>query len=453
MSKSKYHTELEKVDGVEIRIKALNNFYTNKIEYEIPVLVQILSGKLPNPKERESLNIIITLDRSGSMNGTPFEECKMAIYNLIDKLQENDTIHFIVYDDKSTIVFENENIENKEEILKKIKDVEIGGMTNIDGALESSIKLFDKYYEADGRKVMFFFSDGAATCGEKNLDIILPKLKESVKDNIYISTFGIGSNYNSKWLQSIANIGSGYHYYIDHPEKIPVFVRQSLYSYCTKIGKNGKFKINPIDSKLTEINSSRKFESLISGVTMKSIGQLDLLQFIMKFKIDSDRDEIKLFEYDFNFDVIHPSFTKESHIHGEYHIKKTDILENLLDYNPEVSCYMSIVNAGNLNLEITKLLQLGNYQKAITIKKEIIESYEKLLEHDTFGLLQKNYDMETESLEKLIDGGESAIKHHKAAARYSQGAACAYDSEEEEEDVGCAGGAGDLFGGDDDDDW
>lgn len=451
---SKYHEELKKVDGIEIRVSALNNHFTNKIEYELPVLVQILTGKLPNPKEREPLNIIITLDRSGSMNGNPFMNCKTAIYNLIDKLQDNDTIHFIVYDGSSEIIFENENIKNKESILEMINNVMIGGMTNIDDALKSSTKLFEKYKDIVGRKVLFFFSDGEATSGQTNLDLILPKLKESSSENdIYISTFGIGSCYNSKWLQSIANVGRGYHYYIDHPEKIPMFVNQSLYSYCTKIGENGIFKVNPIESKLTEINGSRNFESLIGGVMMKSIGQMDLLQFIMKFKIDSNKDTIKLFEYEFSFDLIHPSFVGDTKIKGEYHIDMTDDIDSLLQINPEVDSYLKIIEAGQLNLEITKLLQIGNYEKAITIKKNIVESYEKLLEYDTFGLVKKNYDMESEALKKLIEGGAGAIKQHQAAAQYSRAAACAYDSEEEEEYEENVGGAGDLFGGDDEDDW
>lgn len=452
---NKYFEELKKVDGIEIRVKALNDFYTNKIEYEIPVLVQILSGKLPNPKDREPLNIIITLDRSGSMNGNPFLNCKKAIYNLIDKLQENDTIHFIVYDDTSKIIFEGEKISNKEKIIEQVDMVEIGGMTNIDDALSTSYKLFEKYNDTVGRKILFFFSDGEATTGEKNLENILPKLKETTMNNdIFISTFGIGSCYNSKWLQSIANVGRGYHYYIDYPEKIPMFVKQSLYSYCTKIGENGRFKVNPIDSKLTEINGSRKFESLIGGVSMKSIGQVDLLQFIMKFKINSEEDSIKLFEYQFSFDVIHPSFVGESNIKGVYEIKKTDDLDTLLTINPEVDSYMTIIRSGQLNQEITKLLQLGDYEKAISIKKEIVNSYEKLLDFDTFGLIKKNYDLETEALKKLIEGGVGAIKQHRAAARYSQAAACAYDSdeyEEEEDEDDNVGGAGDLFGGDEDD--
>ena len=82
----------------------------------IPIrAVQTAAGRAP-------LNLCLVLDRSGSMEGAPFEFAKQACAYLVDQLTEQDVLSIVTFSDTVDVVMPPRKIVNKQ----LVKDHKIG---------------------------------------------------------------------------------------------------------------------------------------------------------------------------------------------------------------------------------------------------------------------------------------------------------------------------------------
>lgn len=66
------------------------------------------------------------------MEGMKLKNSKRAIKKIIKHLSPKDTLHFVVYDDKADIVFENGDLNNKESLKDQVRSMKTRGSTNIE---------------------------------------------------------------------------------------------------------------------------------------------------------------------------------------------------------------------------------------------------------------------------------------------------------------------------------
>jgi len=172
---------------------------------------------------------IFMLDRSTSMN----QRCadgKTKLYhvihtmkNILGYLCEHPTIrhHIIIetFDDDVHLIVERcvvnaDTYPNLIHILNKVKP---DGSTNIEAALNSIKKRTLSLDDANANKkiVQLFMTDGYATMGETNSDLLFQLVLPNVT-NIFI---GLGIDHDTSLLEKLSNIKQGSYYFIDALEK------------------------------------------------------------------------------------------------------------------------------------------------------------------------------------------------------------------------------------------
>ncbi|XP_009295210.1 inter-alpha-trypsin inhibitor heavy chain H6 [Danio rerio] len=147
-------------------------------------------------------DVIFVIDISGSMIGTKIKQTKAAMVSILSDLREGDYFNLITFSDDvhtwkkdRTVRATRQNVRDAKEFVRKII---AAGWTNINAALLSAAKLLNpstRSSSSTGRApssqrvpMIIFLTDGEATIGETETDVILHNAQKSLG---LVSLFGL----------------------------------------------------------------------------------------------------------------------------------------------------------------------------------------------------------------------------------------------------------------------
>jgi Ca-activated chloride channel family protein len=211
----------------------------------------------PTPRAEKSAiepkDLVIALDRSGSMSGQKIEQAKNSLTFVLKNLNPADRFNVIVYNDTVDALFgslmPNER-GNVEKALGMIDRINASGGTNIHDALASAVKSIASLGPERRSRYILFLTDGLPTVGQTSETIILKDTAAAnEKAKAHIFAMGIGYDVNVRLLDRLVGENRGVSSYVKEREPLESRI-SSLY---------GKLK-NPV---MTDLNIS------VTGVKTK----------------------------------------------------------------------------------------------------------------------------------------------------------------------------------------
>lgn len=135
-------------------------------------------------------DIVLVLDISGSMSGTPMEETKKAATKFIDTVLEEDaSIGIVTYEDSSEQL--SDFSVDKNHLTEIVADISDGGGTNIESGLAEAKSMLDSSNAK--KKIIVLMSDGEPNRGKEGEELIA--YANGIKSNdILIYTLGFFEN-------------------------------------------------------------------------------------------------------------------------------------------------------------------------------------------------------------------------------------------------------------------
>ncbi|MGE3107784.1 MAG: VWA domain-containing protein [Phycisphaerales bacterium] len=174
----------------------------------------LLLAGLPQERERRQheapkREVMIVLDRSGSMKGEKIEQARNAALAIVDGLNPGESFNIIDYSDSIAMFSEKSVVKDAKTLADArsyIAGLESNGGTNIHDALLTAVRP----KPADGALPMvLFLTDGLPTVGNTSeIDI----RNDTSRANAYkrrIFTFGVGYDVNAPLLDKIAETTRG----------------------------------------------------------------------------------------------------------------------------------------------------------------------------------------------------------------------------------------------------
>ncbi|KAL9645696.1 hypothetical protein ABK040_003429 [Willaertia magna] len=435
-------------DDFEVRFKPLYQYLPSSelgLQPNIPFLLQLVTSEKRQQKDEVTnpLEVCVLLDISGSMAGEKLRSCKEAIVQLVKfHLKENDIFHLILYDDKINVLYQDMSPTKVD--VEKIRAIESQGGTNISDAVIKGIEIL-KQSTRPHIKLLFLFSDGNANEGIIDINEFGKVYLDNTRDlTVNFNSFGIGSDYNERWLSSLARVGKGDYFYINDIEQVKKLLIKSLVKYRYQLGRNATIRVfGNQPNVLLAVNGVSDYESLIKGVKIGNMYCKDLKQAMFTLSIKDS--SMPLFRYELSYESLPENQMKVVTGTFSYDKLSTNVNELLLK-DDDGLVYQTILDAGALNVKVTEAMEQGNLDLTLQVKKQIIQKYKTATNIDKYGILTKLLENEEETLKDLenkgITGDTFKNQHLKSgfAAKLTRNTKCEeYEEDEDMDEEGFGG--------------
>ncbi len=171
------------------------------------------------------LNLTLVLDKSNSMNAGRIERVQIAAHKIIDQLDVHDILSVVAFNDHAELVIPATTVSDKPALKAKISMLKAFGGTEMYNGLALGIEQNKKFLAPRLTNNVILVTDGN-TYGDQERCLELARAVE--KDGISISTMGLGSEWNDKFLDELAALTGGASTYIKSPRTVVQFMNDHV---------------------------------------------------------------------------------------------------------------------------------------------------------------------------------------------------------------------------------
>jgi Ca-activated chloride channel family protein len=205
-----------------------------------------------NGREVRNVDMVIVLDRSGSMKGRKIEDARRAVLALLSSLSAEDRFALITYSDGVHIASDLSNVTdaNRVHIASAVNAIRAGGGTNLGAGLQAGIDILISPGHLKNAAKVILISDGLANKGLTDVKALSDIAAVAVEKEFAVSTVGVGVDFNEHLMTAIADRGTGSYYYLENPAAFAEVFQKEFYNTQTAAVTGVKIQI-PMISGIT----------------------------------------------------------------------------------------------------------------------------------------------------------------------------------------------------------
>jgi Ca-activated chloride channel homolog len=194
----------------------LGGYYKTPVEDVLPLV-----SRFEKEKEKPSLAMVLVIDKSGSMDGTPIELARQAAKAAVELLSPRDSIAVVGFDHEAQVICEMTSAADGEAVQAAIDSLMASGGTYMYPAMVTAKDMLEST-PAKFRH-MICLSDGMTQPADHEA------LAEEMADaGITVSTVALGEA-DKQLMAAIAEIGRGRYYETSDPSNVPqIFTKETM---------------------------------------------------------------------------------------------------------------------------------------------------------------------------------------------------------------------------------
>ncbi|MEY3034430.1 MAG: hypothetical protein RLZ86_1052, partial [Actinomycetota bacterium] len=173
-------------------------------ENKVDVLLEIVAPAAPT-SERQPLDVVAVIDRSGSMAGDPLQSVLRAVAQLLRLADKDDRVGVVVFDDQVETIVPLESHDDIDAMIRRIMGVESGGMTNLSGGWLRAKSMLEESGRPQALKRIIVLTDGHANVGLSTVDAFAPAVVTGRVAGITTSCIGFADGYDEEFLAGVAD--------------------------------------------------------------------------------------------------------------------------------------------------------------------------------------------------------------------------------------------------------
>ena len=185
--------------------------------------------------EARNVDMVIVLDRSGSMQGRKLKDARRAVLKLLSNLSAKDRFAMVTYSDRVQIAFGLVHVteDNRAHLVSAVNSVRAGGGTNLGAGLQAGINMLRTPYRSNNAARVILISDGLANKGIIDPESLAGIASSAVESEFAVSTVGVGVDFNEQLMTAIADRGTGNYYYLENPAAFAEVFQKEFYNAQT----------------------------------------------------------------------------------------------------------------------------------------------------------------------------------------------------------------------------
>lgn len=194
---------------------------------------------------RAPVNLSIALDRSGSMTEAKLAKAKEAAIAAVRRLAAGDIVSLVVYAQNVETVIPAQNVTNVEDLVTRINAIApTKGNTSLFGGISIAAHEIRRNPDQKYIRRIVLMSDGKANAGPSGVDDMGRLAHALRKENISVTTIGVGDDYNEDLMTILAAKSNGNTYYVKTTDDLPRIFTAELGDVLSVVAKNVSLSIN-----------------------------------------------------------------------------------------------------------------------------------------------------------------------------------------------------------------
>ena len=192
------------------------------------------------------LNLALVIDRSGSMDAPdkwPYLQQSLRVF--FRSLDPDDIVAVVGYDDHAEVVLPAQRVGDRRWIERTIERLHPRGWTNLHAGLMLGFQEVDKNFDIRRNNRVILLTDGIANRGVTASDQIAREALAYNERGIYLSTIGLGLDFNDELLSQLARQGKGAYHFIDSAEEMDKVFRREVAGLVEKVAREVAVTVSP----------------------------------------------------------------------------------------------------------------------------------------------------------------------------------------------------------------
>jgi Ca-activated chloride channel family protein len=363
---------------------------------------------VPNP-QRRPLNVALVLDRSGSMAGVPLRYAQQAAANFVDRLQPEDRLSIVVYDDQVDTLLDAQLVTDKEAIKRIISGIRAGGLTNLSGGWLRGCELVAKHQGEQQVNRVLLLTDGQANAGITQSKVLISTAAKKGEEGISTTTLGFGEHFEEDLLIGMARAAGGNFYFIQSPDDAAEVFAAELDSLKAVAAQNLTVTLKPLGAvQVTDVLSLARTEPQAGGELLLRLGDVyeneDKLLGLQLSLPSLPSGPHQLLQLTYRADVIRNGAVEA--VSGDYTVQVTagsiDAVAAATD--SRVTLDLAVLRIGRDKERAVDLADAGQHAEAEALLRQVIADLQAAGLHEHFEI--------AEEIDQLTHYAERIAKRH-----------------------------------------
>jgi Ca-activated chloride channel homolog len=171
-------------------------------------------GKGDHLVQRMPTDLVVVLDRSGSMGGDKIENARAAVRGLVGALGEGDRFALVTYSDGAQVPIPLAPAADRQRWFPIIDALTPDGGTNLSSGLDAAFATIDGARRAGRAPRIVLVSDGLANQGDSTRSGLVGRASRAARGEYGLSTVGVGADFDEGLMAALADAGAGNFYFL-----------------------------------------------------------------------------------------------------------------------------------------------------------------------------------------------------------------------------------------------
>ncbi|MBW2281497.1 MAG: VWA domain-containing protein [Deltaproteobacteria bacterium] len=168
--------------------------------------------------ERLPTDLVVVLDRSGSMRGDKLRDARAAIRELLARLGPEDRFALVTYSNQAAvrIPLSPATPQSRDSWFGAVASIRASGATNLSAGLDSGLSIVEASLADRRVPRVILISDGLANRGDSTRRGLVAIAGRAARGEFTLSSIGVGQDFNEAVMTAIADAGTGNYYYLEN---------------------------------------------------------------------------------------------------------------------------------------------------------------------------------------------------------------------------------------------
>ncbi len=192
------------------------------------------------------LNLALVIDCSGSMaDADKMPYLKQALRLFLQSLKPDDRVAVVAYATTARVVLPSRPAGDREWLEATIQELEPAGSTNLYDGLMLGFREVDRGFDVRRNNRVILLTDGIANVGTTEPGEIARGAEAYNAKGIYLSTIGLGRDFQDSLLIRLATQGKGGYHFIDSAAEMDKVFRQEVAGLVQKAAGDVSVMLQP----------------------------------------------------------------------------------------------------------------------------------------------------------------------------------------------------------------